>query len=130
MRPGVDSLSTDVCIPISKLAACVAETRADIEDMGLVAPIVGHVGDGNFHVLPLVDMDDADEVARVREFVERLSERALAYDGTCTGEHGIGMGKLDYMEAEHGDGWAIMGDIKRTLDPNNIMNPGKVVRIN
>lgn len=126
LRPGADALSTDICVPISKLATCVNETRADIDEMGLIAPIVGHVGDGNFHVLPLFDMSDADELARIKAFTHRLSERALAHDGTCTGEHGIGMGKIKMLEAEHGAGVAVMQAVKAALDPDNIMNPGKI----
>ncbi len=104
LRPGARGFATDVCVPISRLAECVADTQADIAEMGLVAPIVGHVGDGNFHVGVLVMMDDKDEVARAERFLDRLVERAIAMDGTSTGEHGIGQGKMKYMEAEHGPG--------------------------
>ena len=103
------------------------ETQADIAELGLVAPIVGHIGDGNFHVLPLIDMDNAQEVKAAEGFLDRLVARALAMDGTCTGEHGVGTGKKKYMEAEHGPGVEVMRAIKRTLDPHNIFNPGKVV---
>ncbi|MCB1423796.1 MAG: FAD-binding oxidoreductase, partial [Nitratireductor sp.] len=127
-RPGAKGVSTDACVPISRLAECVEETRKDVEELGLIAPMVGHVGDGNFHVLPLVMMDDADEVARMEKMVKRLAERAIAMDGTCTGEHGIGQGKMKYMALEHGHGWEVMSAIKRALDPGNILNPGKVVR--
>ncbi len=126
LKPGADALSTDICVPISKLAQCVNETRADIDAMGLIAPIVGHVGDGNFHVLPLFDMSNVDELAKIREFTKRLGERALAHDGTCTGEHGIGMGKINMLEAEHGLGVPVMKAIKDALDPDGIMNPGKI----
>jgi D-lactate dehydrogenase (cytochrome) len=127
LRPGAEALATDVCVPISRLAECVAATQADIARLGLIAPIIGHVGDGNFHVQPLVDMADAGERARIDEFLERLAERALAMDGTCTGEHGIGMGKIKYMDAEHGAGVDVMRKIKQALDPDGIFNPGKVL---
>ncbi len=126
-RKGAQGIATDACVPISRLAECVAETQKDIEELGLVAPIIGHVGDGNFHCTPLVMMDDADEVRRAELMIKRLAERAIAMDGTCTGEHGIGQGKRKYMAAEHGAGWDFMGAIKKAIDPDNIMNPGKVV---
>ncbi|MEL6289917.1 MAG: FAD-linked oxidase C-terminal domain-containing protein [Pseudomonadota bacterium] len=126
LRPGSDALATDVCVPISSLAACVRETREDIDRLGLLAPIVGHVGDGNFHVLPLLNMNDAGERARVEEFVMRLGERALRFDGTCTGEHGIGTGKKKLLRAEHGEGVDVMQTIKQALDPNDLFNPGKI----
>jgi D-lactate dehydrogenase (cytochrome) len=127
-RPGTSVIVTDVCVPVSRLADCVAETKADIQRSGLIAPIVGHVGDGNFHTLPLVRMDDPDEVARARAYVERLSERALAMEGTCSGEHGIGTGKKDFIEAEHGArAVTLMAAIKRAIDPLGIMNPGKMI---
>jgi D-lactate dehydrogenase (cytochrome) len=130
LRPGARPLSTDVCVPISRLAECVAETRRDIEIMNLVGPIVGHVGDGNFHVLLLVDMDDAGEIGRAERFLDRLAERALAMEGTCTGEHGIGQGKVKYLKPELGEPAVLaMRAIKRALDPKNIMNPGKIVPI-
>ena len=119
-------LSTDVCVPISELAACVEATRQDIERRGLLAPIVGHVGDGNFHVLPLIDPKDAGEGACVQAFLDRLVERALACGGTCTGEHGVGQGKIGYVAAEHGSALAAMIAIKKALDPLNILNPGKI----
>ncbi len=126
-RPGAEAIATDVCVPISRLAECVIETQADIAELGMVAPIVGHIGDGNFHVLPLVDMDNEQEVKAAHGFLDRLVARALAMDGTCTGEHGVGTGKKKYMEAEHGPGVEVMRAIKKTLDPHNIFNPGKVV---
>ena len=130
LRPGAKGLSTDVCVPISRLAECVVETRRDIDELGLIAPIVGHVGDGNFHVGPMVDMDNPAEVAAVERFLERLVERALAMEGTCTGEHGVGQGKMKYLEAEHGTpAVAAMRSIKRALDPNDIMNPGKIIAV-
>jgi D-lactate dehydrogenase (cytochrome) len=127
LRPNTQPLATDVCVPISRLAACLTETRRDIAESKLLAPIVGHVGDGNFHVGLLVDMNDAEEVARVRAFLERLTERALAMDGTCTGEHGIGQGKMKYLPSEYGaPALDAMRAIKRALDPLDIMNPGKI----
>jgi D-lactate dehydrogenase (cytochrome) len=127
LRPGATPLATDVCVPISRLAECVQATKRDIEELGLVAPIVGHVGDGNFHVQPLVDLGDAGEMERVKRFLDRLTERALAMDGTSTGEHGVGTGKVKYMAAEHGDGLAVMRLIKQALDPLDILNPGKIL---
>jgi len=129
LRPGAKALATDVCVPISRLAECILETRRDIDDTGLTAPIVGHVGDGNFHVVVVMDLEDAAEVARCKAFNERLVMRALAMDGTCTGEHGIGYGKIDFLTAEHGDAVSVMRAIKMALDPQNIMNPGKIVRV-
>jgi len=126
LRPGAKGLSTDVCVPISRLAECIADTEADIAATGLVAPIVGHVGDGNFHVLVLMDMSDPTEIERAEGFVERLNARAIAMDGTCTGEHGIGQGKLAFLGREHGAGVDVMRAIKQALDPLNIMNPGKM----
>ena len=130
LRPGAQIVATDVCVPISRLAECVTETQADIAESRLLAPIVGHVGDGNFHLTLLVDMDDADEVKRAKALAQRLVERALAMDGTCTGEHGVGQGKMQYLLAEHGPAaLAAMAAIKRALDPQNIMNPGKIVAL-
>lgn len=126
-RTGCEGIATDACVPISRLAECVAETKADADRLNLVAPVVGHVGDGNFHITPLVMMDDADEVARAEEFIERLNMRAIAMEGTCTGEHGIGQGKRRFLRIEHGDGADVMATIKNAIDPDNIMNPGKVV---
>ncbi len=127
LRPGTKGLSTDVCVPISRLAECIRETEADIERMGLIAPIVGHVGDGNFHTMPLIDMANPDEIARCEEFVSRLNLRAISMDGTCTGEHGIGQGKVAFLEKEIGDSVDFMRTIKTALDPLNIMNPGKIL---
>lgn len=128
-RPGAQVVATDVCVPISRLAECVVETQKDIAELGLVAPIVGHVGDGNFHVLPLIDMDNGKEVEAAHGFLDRLVTRALEMDGTCTGEHGVGSGKMKYMQREHGPGVEVMRVIKKTLDPHNIFNPGKVVEM-
>lgn len=127
MRPGARAIVTDICVPISKLAEAIEDTRADLADAGITGPIVGHVGDGNFHATLLVDIDDAEEVARAKAAAARMVERSLKLGGTATGEHGIGVGKLDYMAAEHGKGWGVMGAIKAALDPHNIMNPGKLV---
>jgi len=129
LRKGADVWATDVCVPISRLAECVVETQKDIKRLGIIAPIVGHVGDGNFHVTLIADKGDADEMRRANEFNDRLVMRALAMDGTCTGEHGIGMGKMDFLIAEHGDAVSVMRTIKKALDPANIMNPGKVLRV-
>ncbi len=125
--PGREALATDVCVPISRLAECVRETQADIKRCGLIAPIVGHVGDGNFHAQPMVDLSNPAEVEAVKGFLERLVARAQAMGGTCTGEHGVGQGKMKYLEAEHGIGLSVMRQIKATLDPLDIMNPGKIV---
>ncbi|CAM5430890.1 D-lactate dehydrogenase (cytochrome) [Aquamicrobium terrae] len=127
LRPGAKGLSTDVCVPISRLAECVAETEADIEEMGLIAPIVGHAGDGNFHTLALMDVDDPREIALVEKFVARLNRRAIAMGGTCTGEHGIGQGKVGFLREELGHGVDVMRAIKQALDPLNILNPGKIL---
>lgn len=127
-RAGAKVVVTDVCVPISRLAECVTETKRDIELSGIVAPIVGHVGDGNFHASVLVMMEDPDEVARAKAFVERVAERALAMEGTCTGEHGVGQGKMHFLEPEHGSAAVgAMRAIKHALDPTGIMNPGKIV---
>ena len=127
-RVGAKVVVTDVCVPISRLAECVVATQRDIAATGLVAPIVGHVGDGNFHVSPLVMMDDVDEVARTHSFIDRLTERALAMEGTCTGEHGIGQGKRRFLEPELGaTSVAAMQSVKAAFDPVGIMNPGKIL---
>lgn len=126
LRPDYGSLSTDACVPISRLAECVTETIADIESTGMLAPIVGHVGDGNFHVLLLINMQDDNEVKTAEGILQRLAERAIRMDGTCTGEHGIGQGKRKYMDTEHGNAIGVMKAIKHAIDPNNIMNPGKI----
>ena len=127
LRPGASLIATDVCVPISRLAECVTDTQRDIAESKLIAPIVGHVGDGNFHLTLLIDRDDPEEVRVAKDFNERLVERALAMDGTCTGEHGIGQGKMKYLLIEHGaPAVEAMRAIKRALDPQNIMNPGKI----
>jgi D-lactate dehydrogenase (cytochrome) len=129
LRPGSKGYATDVCVPISRLAECIEETRQDIEISGLLAPIVGHVGDGNFHLVMVLDPDDPDEMARAKALNERLVMRGLSMDGTCTGEHGVGYGKIDFLLAEHGEAVSVMRTIKTALDPLGIMNPGKIVRV-
>ena len=129
MRPNAQIWATDVCVPISRLAECIMETKQDIEASGLIAPIVGHVGDGNFHLVLLVDHTDPEEEKRAQALHERMVMRALEMEGTCTGEHGIGYGKMDFLIAEHGESVAVMRTLKKALDPANIMNPGKIVRV-
>src|SRR4051812_37233176 len=126
LRPGCKALITDVCVPISRLAECLAQTKQDIETSGLIAPIVGHVGDGNFHTLILIDPNDPEELVRAKALHERMVLRALALEGTCTGEHGIGFGKMEYLARELGDAVDLMRGVKRALDPDNLMNPGKL----
>lgn len=127
LRPGCTALVTDVCVPISRLAQAVEETRADLAASHVPGPILGHVGDGNFHAILLVDPNSPADLAEASRLSARMAERALALGGTITGEHGIGIGKLAYMPAEHGAAWGVMGAIKRALDPHGIMNPGKLV---
>jgi D-lactate dehydrogenase (cytochrome) len=129
LKPGAKGWPTDVAVPISRLAECIAETKRDIQDSGLTAPIVGHVGDGNFHLVLVVDPEDAEEMARAHALNERLVSRALQMAGTCTGEHGIGYGKMHLLEQEHPDLLPTMAAIKRALDPGNILNPGKIVKL-
>ncbi|PKP75061.1 MAG: 2-hydroxy-acid oxidase [Alphaproteobacteria bacterium HGW-Alphaproteobacteria-6] len=126
-RPGSIGLVTDICVPISRLAEAVAETRADITEAGLIGPILGHVGDGNFHAILLLERGNEGELARAKAIAERLAERALRLGGTMTGEHGVGLGKRGLMAREHGVGWEVMGRIKAALDPAGILNPGKLV---
>ncbi|MDH3712279.1 MAG: FAD-binding protein [Gammaproteobacteria bacterium] len=128
-RPGAQLWATDVCVPISRLAECILETRRDIDESNLFAPIVGHVGDGNFHLSLVIDPRDADELARAEALNERLVARALAMEGTCTGEHGIGCGKLQFLHDELGDAVDVMRAVKKALDPYNLMNPGKIVSL-
>lgn len=129
LAPELAALSTDVCVPISRLAECVAATQADIREEGFLAPIVGHAGDGNFHVLLLFNDKDTADVEKAEAFLERLNGRALAMEGTCTGEHGIGQGKIGYLEQELGSALPAMRAIKASLDPDNIFNPGKIFRL-
>ena len=128
LRPGGRGYVTDVCVPISALAQCITDARREIDAAGLVAPIVGHVGDGNFHVCFVVDPQDADELSVVRGLAERLAERAIALGGTCTGEHGVGYGKSKLLPLEHGEeGVELMRRVKAAFDPDGIMNPGKIL---
>jgi D-lactate dehydrogenase (cytochrome) len=127
LQPGAMGFATDACVPISKLADCILETKADVEASGLVAPIVGHVGDGNFHLVVLFDPNDADKRERAEALAKGVSMRAIAMGGTCTGEHGIGWHKLDVLAQEHGEAVDLMRSVKHALDPFNIMNPGKTV---
>jgi D-lactate dehydrogenase (cytochrome) len=126
-RPGADGIATDVCVPISRLADCVGRANEMLDELDLVGMIVGHVGDGNFHTTLLVDMEDADELARAEEFIGRLNDVAISMDGTCTGEHGIGQGKRPYLSKELGPATRYMAAIKSAFDPDNIMNPGKIL---
>ena len=128
LRPGSKGWATDVCVPISRLADCILETRSDIEESKLTVPLVGHVGDGNFHLLFLIDPENEEEELKLYQPLnDRLVERALRMGGTCTGEHGIGSGKIKYMEAEHGESLDLMRQIKQAFDPDNLMNPGKML---
>ena len=129
LREGGQLWTTDVCVPISRLAECVTETQKDLAASFLPAPIVSHAGDGNFHVGFVVNPSDPREMAEAERLNERVVHRALSLDGTCTGEHGIGCGKIDFLIAEHGDAMSVMRAIKKAIDPDNIMNPGKILRI-
>ena len=126
-HPGKTAIVTDVCVPLSALAQAVTETQADIAASPIEGPILGHVGDGNFHAILLIDPENTAERAAAEGLAHRMAERALRLGGTLTGEHGVGMGKLAYMQAEHGAAWQVMGLIKQALDPDDILNPGKVV---
>jgi D-lactate dehydrogenase (cytochrome) len=129
LKPGSKGWATDVCVPISRLADCVTETKADLAELGLTAPVVGHVGDGNFHLSVLVDTADPAEMQASQTLVARLARRAIAMDGTCTGEHGIGQGKMAYLEDELGPALGVMRAVKTAIDPLNIMNPGKIFEV-
>ncbi len=126
LAPGKVSITTDVCVPVSRLAECIVETQADIEASGLVGPILGHVGDGNFHAILMIDPQDPGEIARGKAVAGRIVERALALGGTCTGEHGVGVGKKAYLLAEQGTAVPLMALIKQAIDPTGLMNPGKI----
>ncbi|MEQ0774062.1 FAD-linked oxidase C-terminal domain-containing protein [Paraburkholderia tropica] len=127
LKPGCRAVTTDVCVPISRLAECVAETEADLKASALPCPIVGHVGDGNFHVAILIDPDKPDEIDEAERLNHRIVQRAIRMDGTCTGEHGVGLHKMDFLVEEHGaDTVDTMRAIKHALDPHNLMNPGKI----
>ena len=125
-KPDSEYIATDVCVPISRLSECIMETQEDLKKYSLYGHIVGHVGDGNFHVQLMVNPKDKKEINVLNTFLDRLSSRAINMDGTCTGEHGIGQGKKQYLIDELGSSVNFMKRIKSTLDPNNIMNPGKV----
>ncbi len=127
LRPGAEGWVTDACVPISRLAEAIAETQADLAGSPLPAPLVGHVGDGNFHLCILLDPDSPAERAEAARLSHRVAERAIRLGGTVSGEHGVGVGKKRYMQAEHGEAWAVMAEIKRTLDPAGLLNPGKMV---
>jgi D-lactate dehydrogenase (cytochrome) len=127
LRPGCKGWATDVCVPISRLAECILETRKDIDESGIITPIVGHVGDGNFHLVFLVDTGNEEEMKKATKVNDRMVIRALEMGGTCTGEHGIGYGKIEFLKHEHGEGVSVMRQIKKALDPNGLMNPGKIV---
>ncbi|HUH84408.1 MAG TPA: FAD-linked oxidase C-terminal domain-containing protein [Stellaceae bacterium] len=129
MRPGAKGWATDVCVPISRLAQCIAETKRDLDQSFVTAVLVGHVGDGNFHLAFILDPDKPEELAEATRINDRMIERAIAMDGTCTGEHGVGYGKMDFLVAEHGEAVSVMRVLKKALDPDNIMNPGKIVRV-
>jgi D-lactate dehydrogenase (cytochrome) len=129
LRPGSKAWTTDVCVPISRLAECILETRRDVQRSQLVAPLMGHVGDGNFHLVFVLDPDKPEELAEAAEINGRLVHRAQAMGGTCTGEHGVGLGKMAYLPDEHGPALDVMKTIKHALDPDNLMNPGKMFSI-
>ena len=130
LRKGCESVVTDCCVPISELADCIARTKEIIDEAGLIAPIVGHVGDGNFHLLILFDPNDPEELTKAKQLASDVNRVALSFGGTVTGEHGVGTGKKKYMVEEHGAAYALMATLKRAVDPENIMNPGKTVDIN
>jgi D-lactate dehydrogenase (cytochrome) len=129
LRPGSKGWATDVCVPISRLAECIRETKHDLAQSPIPSALVGHVGDGNFHLVFMIDPNRPDEIAEASRLNDRMVARALAMEGTCTGEHGVGYGKMDFLIAEHGEALSVMRAIKKALDPDNIMNPGKIVRI-
>jgi D-lactate dehydrogenase (cytochrome) len=129
MRPGGRGISTDCCVPISRLAECILDTKADCEKNGIIHAIIGHVGDGNFHVLMMIDPNDPADIAKAEGVNARMVARAISMDGTCTGEHGVGMHKMDFLVQEHGEeAIATMRVLKHALDPKNIMNPGKIIQ--
>jgi D-lactate dehydrogenase (cytochrome) len=129
LRPGAKGWPTDVCVPISRLAECILETKKDIAASGMLAPLVGHVGDGNFHLVYVIDPGKPEELEQAKALNDRMVMRALAMEGTCTGEHGIGYGKMDFLVAEAGEAVSVMRQIKLALDPDNLMNPGKIIRL-
>jgi D-lactate dehydrogenase (cytochrome) len=129
LRPGSKGWATDVCVPISRLAECISETKRDLAQSPIPYALVGHVGDGNFHLVFMIDPNRPEEVAEASRLNDRMVARALAMEGTCTGEHGVGYGKMDFLIAEHGEAVSVMRTIKKALDPDGILNPGKIVRI-
>src|SRR5579872_1291491 len=129
LRPGSKGWATDVCVPISRLAECIAETKIDLAQSSIPSALAGHVGDGNFHLIFMIDPNRPEEIDEASRLNDRMVTRALAMDGTCTGEHGIGYGKIDFLFAEHGEAVDVMASIKRAIDPDNLMNPGKIMRI-
>ena len=129
LQPGCRIISTDVCVPISRLAECLEATEKDINESGRMVPVLGHIGDGNFHLCIIVDPNNPNDIEIAEQMNHRLVERAIAMEGTCTGEHGIGCGKMEFMDAEHGDSLDVMRSLKRAMDPDNIMNPGKVIAV-
>jgi len=130
LRPGCVGFVTDTCVPISALAECIKQTQVAIAESGLMAPIVGHVGDGNFHLVILIEPDNAEELTAAQSLADTVNRLSLKLGGTVTGEHGVGIGKKKYMLDEHGDAYGVMGALKRALDPDNLLNPGKVVSLN
>jgi D-lactate dehydrogenase (cytochrome) len=129
LRPGSKGWPTDVCVPISRLAECIAETKRDLAQSSIPSALAGHVGDGNFHLIFMIDPQSSQEIAEASKLNERMVNRALAMEGTCTGEHGIGYGKMDFLVAEHGEAISVMRSIKQALDPDGILNPGKIIRM-
>ena len=129
LRPGSKGLATDVCVPISRLAECIVETKSDLTQCSIPYALVGHVGDGNFHLVFMIDPNRPEELAEAEHFNDRMVTRALAMEGTCTGEHGVGYGKMNFLVAEHGEAVSVMRTIKKALDPDGILNPGKIVRL-
>ncbi len=129
LRPGSKGWPTDVCVPISRLAECIAETKRDLAQSTIPSALAGHVGDGNFHLIFMIDPQSQEEIAEASRLNDRMVARALQMEGTCTGEHGIGYGKIDFLLDEHGEAISVMRSIKRALDPDDIMNPGKIVRL-
>ncbi len=127
LEPGKRGLTTDVCVPVSRLAECIRKCSEIISAAGFTSPVVGHVGDGNFHMICLINPDDKDEYARAKAASDKVTDLAVAMGGTCTGEHGIGAGKMDFLVREHGSGVELMQSIKSVFDPDGIMNPGKVI---
>jgi D-lactate dehydrogenase (cytochrome) len=129
LRPGSKGWATDVCVPISRLAECIRETKQDLAQSPIPSALVGHAGDGNFHLVFMIDPDRPEEIAEASRLNDQMVARALSMEGTCTGEHGVGYGKMNFLIAEHGEAVSVMRTIKRALDPDNIMNPGKIVSI-